>query len=170
MSKLKHIILGMLIGMFIPCTAVFAQSQIKLIVNGQTVQGEAQPQILNGKLYVPARALAEALGANVAWNAQENTVTISSNGVKQTAISNSVTQNEPSNIEPSKTEGYVVIDDISEKLKAKGYGFMLIENNKIHLILNDKEIIQANIDSKILNRKRCISQSDYDKYVAPVLQ
>ena len=49
---------------------------IQMIANGKVVQAEAEPFIVGGRTYVPLRAISEALGAYVDWNAATNIVTI----------------------------------------------------------------------------------------------
>jgi hypothetical protein len=53
---------------------VYAASAIKLIVNG--VQTKAEAKIINNSTYVPLRAAAEMLGAEVKWDGKTNTVTV----------------------------------------------------------------------------------------------
>ena len=47
-----------------------------IIVNNKPVAMDVQPQIVNGRMMLPARWVAEAFGADVFWNAQEQTVII----------------------------------------------------------------------------------------------
>lgn len=51
-----------------------ANSQIKLIVDGKVIQSDVPPQEIDGRVLVPARALAESLGATVTWNEEYQTV------------------------------------------------------------------------------------------------
>jgi hypothetical protein len=55
---------------------IYASSAIKLVVNGVTSNAEAK--IINNSTYVPLRAAAEMLGANVSWNSTTKTVTVNS--------------------------------------------------------------------------------------------
>ena len=48
---------------------------IKVLVNGNEVKFDAEPQMINGRVLVPVRAVAESLGATVNWD--ENTKTVS---------------------------------------------------------------------------------------------
>lgn len=55
----------------------FAQETIRLVVNGQEIMFvDAPPQMINGRVMVPARPLAEALGGNVSWNADTRSVVV----------------------------------------------------------------------------------------------
>ncbi|MBH0166248.1 copper amine oxidase N-terminal domain-containing protein [Fictibacillus sp. 7GRE50] len=53
---------------------VYAASALKLIVNG--VQSNAEAKIISNRTYVPLRAAAEMLGAEVNWDSKTNTVTV----------------------------------------------------------------------------------------------
>ncbi len=50
------------------------QDEITVVVNGQKVQFDVQPQIINSRTMVPLRAIFEALGATVEWNQAEQRV------------------------------------------------------------------------------------------------
>lgn len=76
------LISGLLIGLFLSSAAVvMATTPIKLIVNGVdiTYKSDVPPQIIDGRTLVPARALAEALGATVDWDSSNQAVVVSSN-------------------------------------------------------------------------------------------
>ncbi len=53
-----------------------ASNPIRLCVNGQEVHSSVPPQIINGRTMVPIRFVAEALGADVAWDSATKTATI----------------------------------------------------------------------------------------------
>lgn len=77
---MKKFISGLLIGLLLSLPiATFASGQaLKLIVNGQDITADAQPVIIGGRTLVPARALAEKLGAAVTWDAVNQTVVVNS--------------------------------------------------------------------------------------------
>lgn len=59
--------------------AVYASppsTPIKLIVNGQEILPDVPPQLINGRVMVPARFVAEPLGAKVEWDGAGNAVVI----------------------------------------------------------------------------------------------
>ncbi|MEQ6358165.1 copper amine oxidase N-terminal domain-containing protein [Thermoanaerobacter thermohydrosulfuricus] len=67
----------------------FANSTIKLIVNGSEIKPDVPPQIINGRTMVPIKWVAEAVGAEVKWDKQDRIVTISfSDKVETDLISN----------------------------------------------------------------------------------
>lgn len=57
-------------------TVAFADNPIKLFVNGQEIKPDVPPQLINGRTMVPIRWFAEALGADVQWDEQNNAVNI----------------------------------------------------------------------------------------------
>ena len=78
-QKTKYLLIGLITGL-IMATATFAlaDNRIKLIINGQEIQCDVSPQNINGRVLVPARFVAESLGASVAWDSAKNAVVITS--------------------------------------------------------------------------------------------
>ena len=74
-QKTKYLLIGLVTGL-IMATATFALAgnPIKLIINGQEIQCDVSPQNINGRVLVPARFVAESLGASVAWDGVNNAV------------------------------------------------------------------------------------------------
>ena len=66
----------------------WASEPIKLVVNDQEIKPDVAPQIVGNRTMVPVRWIAEALGAEVEWDAQSKTVFI------RTKTSDSATQND----------------------------------------------------------------------------
>jgi len=74
------VLTGLLVG-FILATTTFgfaAPNPIRLIVNGKEVPCDPPPQMIGGRVFVPVRFVAEALGAKVDWDETKNAVIISS--------------------------------------------------------------------------------------------
>jgi len=61
-------------------------SQIQLIVNGRAVQPDVAPTMIDGRVLVPVRWVAEALGAQVDWNESARIVTITGAGKEGVTI------------------------------------------------------------------------------------
>jgi len=72
----KSFISGVIVGSIMFSGITYAASGIKLIVDGKAVQSDVEPQIINGRTMVPARFLAEALGAKVEWDEANQTVVV----------------------------------------------------------------------------------------------
>ena len=84
MSKIKNhkslfiLLIGIFIGsMFSPYSSMATQS-IKLIINNQEIQCDTPPKKINGRVMVPARFVAESLGASVEWDGENKVVRITS--------------------------------------------------------------------------------------------
>ena len=94
---MKKFISGLLIGLLLSLPiATFASGQaIKLVVNGQDITANAQPVIIGGRTLVPARALAEKLGATVAWDAVNQTVVVTSKDYASTSKPTTQTEQPP---------------------------------------------------------------------------
>lgn len=52
-----------------------AEEEIKVIVSGESVEFDVKPEIINGRTFVPVRAIFEAMGAKVEWSEATETVT-----------------------------------------------------------------------------------------------
>lgn len=73
MAFLLLISAGILIG---TAASAVAGQPIRLLVNGVEVQAESAPLLVNGRVMVPVRAAAEALGKRVQWDSQRSEVAI----------------------------------------------------------------------------------------------
>ena len=56
----------------------FAANPVKLVVDGREIACDVAPQIVDGRVMVPVRFVAEALGCKVEWDADSRTVKITS--------------------------------------------------------------------------------------------
>lgn len=74
-NKIKIVLaLLMTIAIFIPITALAAEDDVKVYVNGEELAFDQPPIIENGRTLVPLRAIFEALGAEVDWDQETKTV------------------------------------------------------------------------------------------------
>ena len=78
---MKKFLAGLIVGLIMATAALAsaAPATTKLIVNGTEIRPDVPPQIINGRVMVPARFIAEPLGATVRWDAVNNTVIITGN-------------------------------------------------------------------------------------------
>lgn len=60
-------------------TAAFAGSSIRMFYNGSEIQSKTAPININGSIFAPVRALAEAMGAEVTWDKDSGQVNITGN-------------------------------------------------------------------------------------------
>ncbi len=65
-----------------------AEESIKIIYNGQTVESDVPPKIVNNRVLVPVRVISEALGYTVLWDSQIQSVTILGNQIQINFILN----------------------------------------------------------------------------------
>ena len=56
--------------------AFAANDSIQMIVNGNRIDADVPPEVKNGRMLVPIRWVAEALGAHVHWDEENRTVNI----------------------------------------------------------------------------------------------
>lgn len=88
MRKKWLVVTGAVVLTLALAAGAFAANPIKLIVNGQEIKPDVPPQIINGRTMVPIRWVAEALGADVHWDAQNNAVVITKEvpGISDSAL------------------------------------------------------------------------------------
>lgn len=60
-------------------TMAFAGGSLKMFYNGQEIKADTNPININGRIFAPVRALAEAMGAKVTWDKESNQVNITGN-------------------------------------------------------------------------------------------
>ncbi|NPV92511.1 MAG: copper amine oxidase N-terminal domain-containing protein [Firmicutes bacterium] len=75
-KKLLTVLLVVCLWALSLAVVAWAEEPIRLIVNGVEIQSDVPPQVINGRTMIPARALAEALGAKVEWDAAQRAVIV----------------------------------------------------------------------------------------------
>ncbi|ACB83963.1 copper amine oxidase N-terminal domain-containing protein [Natranaerobius thermophilus] len=80
------LIVGILLSLSVSGTA--SHQEISLFVDNEEIEPDVVPQMIDGRVMVPARFVAEPLGASVEWDGQNNKVLISSddqelNGIEE---------------------------------------------------------------------------------------
>jgi len=86
------LLIGLLIGL-LTATTTFAMAGdvIKLIINGKEIACDVPPQNIDGRIMVPARYVAESLGATAEWDVTQNAVVITDQQVIEESISSTTT-------------------------------------------------------------------------------
>lgn len=85
--KSKFKIIALCIAAAIPLTAVAANQGISILINGnkiipKDVNGKiVEPFLQDGTTYLPIRAVSEALGKNVSWDGETQTVSITDKNI-----------------------------------------------------------------------------------------
>lgn len=85
MNKFIKILAVCLIVTLIFLSTVFANEEIKVSIDGEYLEFDVAPQIINDRTMVPLRAIFEALRAEVDWDSNTQTVTAMKNDVCVTA-------------------------------------------------------------------------------------
>lgn len=70
----KIIVLLLIIASTLFSVKVYAQQDITVMVNGEVIQFDVAPQLVNDRTMLPARAIFEALGAKVTWFGDDSLV------------------------------------------------------------------------------------------------
>ncbi len=71
------VVMSLVVVMFCSVWA-FANNPIRVFVNGNEIKSDVPAQSIQGRTMVPLRAIGEALGADVKWDAGSNSVIITS--------------------------------------------------------------------------------------------
>ncbi len=74
-KNIRSFVLPLLIVALISSIVAFASNEIKVAIDGEYVKFDVPPQSINNRTMVPLRAIFEALGAEVEWNNNTQTVT-----------------------------------------------------------------------------------------------
>lgn len=121
------ILVGLLVGM---AGFAGASSPIRLLINGKYVQCDVPPQNINGRVMVPARYVAEGLGATVSWDQANQTVIV--NGPGYSAPTGSTSTSTSS----SSKEAKLVNDEWQATISKADLPFTLNAKNGISLTIN----------------------------------
>lgn len=78
-SRILHKVLSFCVALTLIFTVftitVYTQDDISVTLNGETLNFDVSPQLINNRTMVPMRVIFEALGAAVDWNGDTQTVT-----------------------------------------------------------------------------------------------
>lgn len=80
MVRIRIFITGVLTGALLFAGAALAENQLKIFINGNTIDTDGA-YISDGTTYIPLRAVAEALGADVEWDQENYSISITSNSI-----------------------------------------------------------------------------------------
>ncbi|MFT9496598.1 copper amine oxidase N-terminal domain-containing protein [Anaerosolibacter sp.] len=157
---MKKFIAGLLSGMIIASLSFsFADSSIiKLIINGEDITSSAQPTIIDGRTLVPARALAEKLGAKVEWDEKNRAVIVTS-----------VVENTPTDLPSVSTINNNI--NIIAPTTSDNKQLEELENNKLNGWYTSREIVEkygATIGAEDNEGKMFIEGKKYISFYIPV--
>lgn len=165
-QKSKYLLIGLVTGLIV-ATATFAlaANPIKLIVNGQEIQCDVPPQNINGRVLVPARFIAESLGASVTWDSAENAVVITSvtplaveernvNSITMEAGKQEVKETTFKGLKAIEVDGkiYFGLTEWTEKMREEGKQVrIMLKNNGANVLIDKQDILIPKDDSIIYN-------------------
>jgi hypothetical protein len=75
-KKLTTIFILLCFHFLIPKYTIAEDFPTQVFINGNKLNSEVNPQIINGSTFVPLRAIAEALNFKVSWNSEQRKVTL----------------------------------------------------------------------------------------------
>ena len=100
---MKKFIAGLLMGFLLTFSvAAYAAGDIRLVINGKDITDtmDVKPQVIDGRTMVPAKYVAEALGATVTWDSAKSSVIITSGQAETTTPADSGTDKPESTTGP----------------------------------------------------------------------
>ncbi|MBR5218679.1 MAG: copper amine oxidase, partial [Clostridia bacterium] len=77
MKKILALIIAIVLTL--SCISVCAQDSIAVLLDGEAISFDVEPQIINSRTMVPMRAIFTALGANVEWVEEHRLIVASKN-------------------------------------------------------------------------------------------
>jgi inhibitor of cysteine peptidase len=126
-TKVKRIITSTVIALSILCAAAAVayaadDSQYAVELNGTKLDAVAYD--VGGTVYLPLRAVCEALGYSVGWSAEDHTVTLSKDGTKLSVNLNSSSMTEGDHqyfigVMPASSKAYLTQDFFNDSMGLK---------------------------------------------------
>ncbi len=150
MIVLKKFLAGLIVGLIIAtgssAVANVGLNPIKLIVNGVDITEKAAPIIVESRTLVPARALAEQLGARVNWDGEERIVYVDSVDVVRDAEKDVIENTKNDVVEIDENEWISIRDLYGSKIEnyPKAFDYQTQIFNEIKNITKDTKEIMAN--------------------------
>ena len=143
---MRKFIAGLVLGLLLATAgaALASPNVIRIFVNGQEVVPDVPPQVIDSRVMVPARFIAEPLGASVEWDAVNRAVLINSLTTGADPIALPVQPTDPKDDEWLTTRE--IVEMIGWEYSPDGYFFRdstalfhytevkhKIENNRIYI-------------------------------------
>lgn len=80
------LVLAFFAGMMAGGVGLADNEQVNVWINGEMLNSSPGPRLIDGRVFVPLRAVSDSLGANVGWDSYTNTAYIASQGDALTDI------------------------------------------------------------------------------------
>jgi len=140
---LSYLLMGLVLGSFIPMQSLMADGNISLWVNGKEIACNPAPVIIENRVFVPVSFVSYALGADATWDSADRKVLIKDRVVNNTIESNVDTiqqnanlNNNQINIAKTELEEYKQIGTDTVNITIEALNLMAQQNNP-----SDSEII-----------------------------
>lgn len=160
---MKKTLITFLAISLIVCIATIAgaSERIRIVVNGNEIVPDVPPQVIDGRTMVPARYVAEALGADVKWDNETNSVLFSTN------TSSNLSKNEILNLYDvvfywTDKERFLVNSGSIVSLLQTTYSFHDKDYNGASELLQTTKKLYEATETHWSPRVKTINQSDTD--------
>lgn len=128
------VLVSLLIGTLLATTSLgLAAQPIRLVVNGREVKADPPPQMIGGRVFVPIRFVAEALGAKVEWDESISTVRINMRSLLTESIAKSQASEE-------WIHWRALVDDYGIGGSREGAGFRFINSIGAVLMISENAV------------------------------
>ncbi len=166
--KINKLIASVLLCTTLASTAVYAKSGVKLYVNGYRVNHNIILE--NGTTYVPVRAVSEALGADVIWEQETQTVFVNYN--EEDTIAKVVENVSPSVVTIIGNYDGADLANSFNNPTAHGSGVIYKSNGHIitnaHVVKDIKNLTVVLTDGTLLPARVLYSDEDADLAIIKV--
>jgi hypothetical protein len=131
---------------------IITVGQPVMTINGASREygQDAEPMMINGKLYAPVQPVAEAMGATVDWNTRDKKMTITTTACsqesQQSQTSNNTLRSTPSSSDQSSIIG---LWKVFEGTSSNQYMYLYQEGGKIAGLWNDRSIITGSMNGNV---------------------
>ncbi len=156
-KRLQGLIAGILIGSLLTSGGALAKqvsetvklvyNNIKIVINGQEIQPKdsngnyVEPFIIDGTTYLPVRGISSALGLDVKWDGNTNTV----------FLSNQKSENVATGFDSSVVAGELsVLKEYRWNTDYSNYIAIVIKNNSVYTVAPRVQISFKDKDNKII--------------------
>lgn len=150
---MKRFIAGLIVGtvLALSVTSLASYQEISIYINGNKVETDVSPQIIDGRTMVPIRFVAEAFGAKVDWDGENRNVLINFAEKKE-------------EIEGTKND-LLSLDEIAEEYAH--YNLILSSEGNIYIgELGGEILFNWREEGTIINGRSYVSRDIVEKYLS----
>lgn len=187
LKKYKQLIIGIIIGSILSCSVAFAndirtfiaqEAQFPVVVNGTAVKLDMPVVTIDGRTYMPLRAMGDVLGVKVNWNDEKKQAEITKEG----NVSNP-SDNVNGDLPRFEDGSNIYYDENGVKYFNCDYSNSFLKNIYVRPVLNNKieidrvrivkrensdEVVLDNVEYKIINSIAFISEDYFNTTILPL--